>query len=199
MKFRTWARLKLNLYRRRAYTDGLSAGYYQDLHKRSEGYRETNWLAPELDQLLLCNPRSVTEIGYGNGQFLRAVSPHVDSAIGIDWARSPEATDLPANVSLQTGDATKIPISPADLICSADVLEHFHPRDIRALVQKLHYAGRYNFHLIACYDDGHSHLSVMTPERWLKLFRTFSPDYHLVRTWERRRRFPAPVCIIANY
>ena len=118
---------------------------------------------------------------------------------GIDWARSPNASDLPANVSLQIADATKDPIPPADLICSADVLEHFHPNDIRNVVANLHNAGRYNFHVIACYDDGHSHLSIMEPERWLELFRTVSPDYRLVRTWERRKNQTATVCLVANY
>ena len=140
------------------------------------------------------------EIGCGNARFLKELAPHVERATGLDWAVSPVIGTLPNNVSVMRADVTQDEIPTADLICSADVLEHFRPEAIAGVVKRLHDSARYNFHIIACYDDNHSHLTIMPPEKWLALFQTLSPDYRLVKSWARRWKKPRDkVCIISNY
>jgi len=177
-----------------------SADYYQRLHENNKAYQENNWLVPELENLLKCDPKHVVEVGCGNARFLKEVSARVERATGLDWAVSPMIGTLPDNVAVLQADITRDDIPSADLICSGDVLEHFQPDMIADVVRRLHDRARYNFHIIACYDDDHSHLTIMPPEKWLALFRSISPEYRLVRTWARRWKKPRDkVCIIANY
>jgi len=90
-------------------------------------------------------PKELVEVGCGNGRFLRAVSERVEKATGLDWAVSPLATDLPPNVSMLRMDVLKEPIPKADLICSADVLEHFPPDRIDEAVKKAARSGPQEF------------------------------------------------------
>lgn len=190
----------LGLYRRPTTEQVLQPEYYQKLHDENRAYQENNWLIPEMDRLLACAPARVVEIGCGNARFLKAVAAHVETATGLDWAVSPMIGTLPDNATVQRADVTKDEIPEADLICSGDVLEHFEPTVIESVVARLHSRARYNFHVIACYDDGHSHLTVMEPDAWLALFRKIDPAYRLERTWIRRKQKPNDkVCIICNF
>jgi hypothetical protein len=107
--------------------------------------------------------------------------------------------DLPSNVSFVKLDAVKDNLPTADLVCSSDVLEHFHPNDIETVVRKLHNAGRHNYHVIACYDDGHSHLTITSPGNWLNLFRAHSYEYRLVDIEARRGNPNQLVCVVSNF
>jgi hypothetical protein len=90
--------------------------------------------------LLSCEPDTLLEIGFGNARFLRQVAPHVKHAIGLDWALSPLARDLPANVTIVQADVVSAEVPAADLVCSSDVLEHFRPEDLDTVIGKLHRA-----------------------------------------------------------
>jgi SAM-dependent methyltransferase len=66
------------------------------------------------------------------------------------------------------------------------------------LIKKLCRASRWQYHVIACYDDGHSHLLVFDPETWRAAFRSVSPDFDLVDTFHRRDDPNQVVCVITN-
>jgi len=122
---KTWLGLKKRDDRQALRADDLSPDYYQRLHDANGGkYQENNWLLAEEDRLMACRPETLLEIGFGNARFLRQIAPRVGSAIGLDWVISPLANDLPANVTLARADVVTADLPPADLICSADVLEH---------------------------------------------------------------------------
>jgi SAM-dependent methyltransferase len=175
----------------------LDSAFYDRQHEDAE-YRQNNWLLDQLTLLKAIQPRTVVEIGCGNGRFLRAVAPYVASVVGVDWAQSPELLDLPANVTVLRLDVVAAPIPCGDLICSADVLEHFAPRDLDQVISKLARAGPYQHHVIACYDDGHTHLSLVPPVGWLALFRKHCPTAYLADVHYRRNDPTQIVCIISN-
>jgi hypothetical protein len=177
----------------------LSSSYYQDLHDTFEGYQQNNWLVDRVDDVLHCAPKTILEIGCGNGRFARSVAERGPDVIASDWAASPMLRGLPSNVSFVKIDAVKDNLPTADLVCSSDVLEHFHPNDIETVVRKLHNAGRYNYHVVACYDDGHSHLTITSPGNWLNLFRVHSDEYRLVDIEARRSNPNQLVCVVSNF
>lgn len=176
-----------------------TAADYQSLHDEDDGYQQNNWLEPEVSRIMTVQPKSLVEIGFGNGRFLRAIAPHVEQVTGLDWAISPGSRELPPNVTTKQANAVTDEIPSADIVCSADVLEHFRPEDIAGVVGKLHRAGKHNFHVIACYDDNKSHLTIWPPAQWLELFKTLSDDYRLIEVRRRGRHNEREVCVIANF
>jgi cyclopropane fatty-acyl-phospholipid synthase-like methyltransferase len=144
------------------------------------------------------SPRTVVEIGCGNGRFLRAAAPHAEKIIGVDWAQSPELSNLPDNAEVLRLDVVTGAIPSGDLICSADVLEHFAPRDVDLVVSKLVSAGPYQHHVIACYDDGHTHLSILPPAAWLAVFRKHCKSAYLANVYYRRNDPTQIVCVVSN-
>ncbi|MGV2982036.1 hypothetical protein ACERNI_17850 [Camelimonas sp. ID_303_24] len=130
---------------------------------------------------------------------MRDVAPHVQNAIGLDWAISPLTSDMPSNACVRKLDITKDRLPVADLICSADVLEHFHPDVVESVVEKIHRSGRYNYDVIACYDDHHSHLTIVSPGEWLYLFRQSSPEYKLLDVRPRHNNPDQLVAVVANF
>jgi SAM-dependent methyltransferase len=177
--------------------DALTSSFYDHQHEHVD-YRRNNWLLDQLHILKGLNPRTVVEIGCGNGRFLRAVAPYAAKVIGIDWAQSPELLNLPDNVEVLRCDVVTGAIPSGDLICSADVLEHFAPRDVDLVVSKLVSAGPYQHHVIACYDDGHTHLSILPPAGWLAAFRKFSKTAYLADVHYRRDDPAQIVCVVSN-
>ena len=177
--------------------DSLTASFYDRQHEDAD-YRRNNWLLEELPALGLPRPWTIIEVGCGNGHFLRAAAPQVTRMIGVDWATSPELRNLPGNVEVVKGNVAADPIPSGDLVCSADVLEHFSPLDLDAVVAKLVNAGQYQHHVIACYDDGHSHLSVLPPAAWLALFRKHCQNAYLADVRYRRDDPAQIVCVISN-
>lgn len=175
-----------------------TADDYQKLHNFDKGYQDNNWLVDHCDAIRSIQPRTVVEVGCGNGRFLRKISAQVPQVIGLDWARSPHLRELPANVEFRTTDVLKDDLATGDICVSADVLEHFEPSVLPNLIRKMHAAARYNYHVIACYDDGHSHCSVFHPGQWTGLFQLVSPDYRLVGTITRPGRPDRIACVITN-
>jgi SAM-dependent methyltransferase len=172
--------------------------YYQHLHDTSKAYRTNNWLLPHVPTLLAAHPRSVLEIGCGNGRATRELALGVEQVYALDWAKSPALEGLPANVSYLQADVRAAVFPEVDMIVSADVLEHFPPADLELLIAKLACGARHGFHVIACYDDAHSHLALAAPQTWLDLFRRSEPGYRLACVDERRGDPQKLVCIISN-
>lgn len=175
-----------------------TADDYQRLHNYDKGYQDNNWLVDHCDVIASARPTTIAEVGCGNGRFLRKIAPLVPRVIGLDWARSPQLAVLPQNVEFRPTDVLKDDLPAADICVSADVLEHFEPQAIPALLRKMHGSARYNYHVIACYDDGHSHCSVFHPGQWAALFKTISPDYRLIATITRLGHADRIACVITN-
>lgn len=177
----------------------LSRAYYQEVHETHPAYQENNWLLTEIDTLLRCRPKTLIEIGCGNGRFLRTVSSSVERVVGLDWARSPLLTELPHNVRFQQSDLARDRLPSSDLACSADVLEHLHPDRVRDVVRKICEAARFQYHVIACYDDGHSHQTIVSPGVWLFYFQGFIPECRILDIRIRRGDPRQLICVIANF
>jgi len=76
--------------------EALTASFYDQQHEDAD-YRRNNWLLDQVETVKRIAPRTIVEVGCGNGRFLRAVAPYAAQVIGVDWAHSPELVDLPAN------------------------------------------------------------------------------------------------------
>jgi hypothetical protein len=181
------------------YPSATTDTYYQKIHETNNAYKMNNWLVPEIESILSISPRSILEVGCGNGRFLAAVSGRVDRATGIDWARSPILDEIEGSVIFERADITRDALPRAEIVCSADVLEHIAPHLLQSTVQRLHKAGCHQYHVIACYDDGHSHLSIMDPEAWLSLFKPLSPKYRIIDIRQRGNNPSRVICVIATF
>lgn len=176
----------------------ITAADYQRLHDGDVGYQNNNWLVDHAAIIETARPGTIVEVGCGNGQFLRAIAGRVGNVVGLDWARSPLLGHLPANVTFQATNVLVDAIPRGDLCCSADVLEHFEPHALPGLLKKLHESAPINYHVIACYDDGHSHCAVLHPGQWLGLFRSLDASYEIAAIIPRRGRPDQVVCVITN-
>src|SRR5262249_24210641 len=131
--------------------------YYQRLHETNSGYKENNWLLPEINAIVEAGVGHIVELGCGNGHFLRAASKVVDRVTGIDFAVSPLLDNLPPNVEFHQLDVVADKLPGGDLACSADVLEQIAEEDIAKAIGNIRRTAPLQYHLVACYDDGHSH------------------------------------------
>ncbi|MEB2187934.1 class I SAM-dependent methyltransferase [Xanthomonas campestris pv. campestris] len=175
----------------------LDAAYYQRLHENNPLFQRNNWLMPYTKFIAERRFANVREVGCGNGAFVAEIAKSVPRVIGLDWARSP---DFPEgeNIEFSQQDLTSSTLEHVDLNCSADVLEHIQTHELAELTQSLHRTARFNFHVIACYDDGHSHVSIFPPDVWLHLFRHQSPDYRIYDISIRHETASHVVCAITN-
>ncbi len=181
----------------------LGSAYYTSLHETNVGYQQNNWLVEEADLLSLIPGDTLQEVGCGNGRYLELAARTRQRVIGCDWALSPGIRELrkrTGNVEFVACDITKqVPQCNADILTSADVLEHIATQDIGHTLARLTQAGRWQFHKIACYDDGHSHLTIREPAWWLAQFCAVSPAYRLVRAEYRLGDQGRLICIISNF
>jgi SAM-dependent methyltransferase len=176
-----------------------SRSYYQHVHQTNEAYKINNWLISEIAAILSVEPKSVLEVGCGNGRFLAAIKDRVQRVVGVDWAESPMLTQLGISDLFERCDITRDELPKVDLVCSADVLEHIAPELLPSTIRRLHSAGTEQYHVIACYDDGHSHLTVMEPQMWLRAFRAVSERYRIIDTRFRRDDPSQPICVISTF
>lgn len=171
-----------------------TAEYYESVHANEKGYSCNNWLLPLIPTILGQKPRSLLELGTGNCMFVNAVAAQIDSIFAVDFISAPR--NLHPSVSHIQADATTISLPNVDLVCSADFLEHISPNKLPALMSSLKMASPKQIHIIACYDDKHSHLTVMSPAAWLSLFLSHFEEAKLIGV-ECRRLDPAQVvCVI---
>lgn len=156
----------------------MNASYYQDLHDNNDAFKKNNWLLKDFDQLkpLKAKVSSILELGCGNGRFLELAGSIWDDVTGVDWAKSKHIEELLVsnqNIKFIQADVTSLELERVyDLVVSADFLEHLAPEDLPKVIQGMLRSGKINHHKIACYDDGHSHLSIFPSEWWLDLFRS---------------------------
>lgn len=177
----------------------LASSYYQAQHDNLKPYQVNNWLVPYIPVVVAAQPRSVLEIGCGNGIATRQLAASIADVRALDWALSPMLVDLPPNVTFVQGDVRTQNLPPVDLVASADVLEHFPREELLPLVERLVGCARNGLHVIACYDDGHSHLSVARPAHWLALFQAVDPDYRFLDVMYRRGDAAHITCTITNF
>lgn len=176
----------------------LRQDYYERMHAEEEGYIEKNWLVEYLPSLLKVEAKHLVEVGCGNGKFLRRAAPAFDRITGCDWV---ETLTLPLeipNVDFKKVDLTKGGVPKADILCSADVLEHLPVESVLQVLDSLVAASPLQFHVIACYDDGHSHLTVLDPATWLALFRRIMPNAWLFDISARFNDSTRVICVITN-
>jgi hypothetical protein len=117
----------------------------------------------------------------------------------VDWARSPVLDELGLSDNFCHCDITKHELPHADIVCSADVLEHIAPDLLAPTLRRLDRAGYHQYHVIACYDDGHSHLSIMAPDTWLLTFQAVSNRYRIVDIRQRRGDPSQLICVISTF
>lgn len=169
----------------------LDASYYQSLHDENPAFRNNNWMTQDVDTLLAYGGSSLLELGCGNGRFLAIAAAHWSRVVGVDWARSPVLDEILAtsrNVEFIQSDVLAWASEEVfDLVVSADFLEHLAPAALPGALAAFHRLGRNHFHRIACYDDGHSHLSIFPPEKWLELFEAAAPGAYRVLSVEARK------------
>jgi len=175
-----------------------SPDYYQALHLSDSGFQQNNWLLPYLELFRRTDIGSLREVGCGNGAFLAAAREFVPRVIGVDWARSPLLPQGPG-IEFVQADITQAALEAVDINCSADVLEHLPFEKLPQALAALHASAGVNFHVVACYDDGHSHLSIFEPDEWLYLFRQHSPNYRLIDVVARHNDPRKLVCTITNW
>lgn len=171
---------------------------YQDLHDHEKAYQTNNWLLPALQTISGSGAASVIEIGCGNCKFSAAIADSAAKVTAIDWAKAPGVASLPPNAKFVQADIVNEALPTADLICSADVLEHIAFENVEALIKKLSLSAPLQYHTIACYDDGHSHLTVMHPSAWLAMFQMHIPDAKLINIECRRGDKRQLNCTITN-
>jgi cyclopropane fatty-acyl-phospholipid synthase-like methyltransferase len=178
--------------------------HYESLHRTSVDYQRKNWLLDDLPRLTMAGGTSIIEVGCGNGLFLERASRHWPDVIGVDWVRSAVLERVLADnprIRFLQEDIVEFDTSRHfDLLVSADVLEHLCPSVLPTVIRRLHACGRHCYHKIACYDDGHSHLSVWRPHQWLRLFEESVPDggYRIISRMYRGQRRKKPVVVISN-
>ena len=179
---------------------GRDAEYYLQLHTENTAYQQNNWLVEELGEIRKLGGAALLEVGCGNGRFLALAAAHYQKVVGCDWVESPlirEVLQAHPNVEFSRVNLLdpEFPLT-SEVLVSADVMEHLPPESLRGVLRRLTNASPRQFHKIACYDDGHSHDSVFSPEDWLALFRERDRGYRILRV-DLRHGDPAKqiVCI----
>lgn len=177
----------------------LDAGYYQALHDTNPAFQNNNWLTQDLEILRGWGGRSVLELGCGNGRFLDRAADHWPRVVGVDWAKSPVLDHVlerhPGVAFVQADILAWTPDELFDLVVSADFLEHLPPTAMADALRRFDAFGKRHYHRIACYDDGHSHLSIHAPETWLEMFAAVAPGRYALLSCEARKGNPDKLVI----
>lgn len=174
------------------------AEYYNQQHLRNPAYKKNNWLAQD-EKILQKTYGTIIELGCGNGKFCAEASKKADTVFGIDWAYCISTGVITSdNFTFIRADLRFAEIPNGDLICSADVLEHFDFEDAKKLIARCSAKAKYQYHKIACYDDLHSHVAVMPPWTWLEAFRECDTQFYISDIEFRRNKLSQPVITITN-
>lgn len=181
------------------YTIAFDAAYYQGLHERSSAFQQNNWLLDELEEIIERSPAIITELACGNGLFSRKVAAYCSKVNAIDWAEAPDIKQLPENVVFLKKNIVTDELPDADLVCSGDFLEHLPTEVLEKTVCKIVDCAPLGYHKIACYDDEHSHLSILPPWQWLQYFQMADPRYRIRKVQFRRNGLAQIVVVICNF
>lgn len=172
---------------------------YSSLHENDEGYQNNNWLLEELNELRQYQFNSILEIGCGNGKFALEATKYFNQVFAMDWAEAPafKSADVPANLHFIKANILLADLPQCDAILSADLLEHFHSDDMSKLLNKISESAYNQYHKIACYPDSRGlHLTLESPDSWLKRFKKIDSDYRIKNIQNRRNREDQKVVII---
>lgn len=180
------------------------SGYYLKAHREIQGYQENNWMMPFAGQLLDRNFQSIVECASGNGEFAETMAPHVQTYWALDWAPSPLVPYSVPHLRYQRWDAYQDKVPSADLACSADFLEHIRENALDRVLVNILGAAHCQFHVIACYDDYHSHLTIEEPAWWLDRLKAVSKSMGQENQNWRLIDWPLrdpqrPVAIVTNF
>ena len=167
------------------------------MHISDKGYNENNWLLTDIPDILSLSPKTVLEVGAGNLRSARKLASNGFPVIAVDWINLNEKS-LPERLVYKKLDLLTDSLPIADLVCSADVLEHIPAENIFSVVEKLVNNSRIGYLKIACYDDGHSHLTLISPLQWLDIFKRFDMSYYIKSIEFRKENLAYPVVIITN-
>lgn len=172
--------------------------HYSTLHNSDEGYKNNNWLLDDIRFFLRPDIHKLVEVGCGNGRFAKTISKENIEVICYDWVQSPEIDLNWTNVEFRKDNVINSELPNCDAVCSSDFLEHLSINDMEALLKKFRSSSMNQYHVIACYDDNHSHLTVMRPAAWLALFKGIFPDasFHVLKC--RRESSKHVVCTIVT-
>lgn len=177
--------------------NAISMEYYDKLHRNDEAYRLNNWLIEDIGLFSKFKYSTLVEVGCGNGRFAAEVAKQTDKVIGLDWAKSPEFPIEVENLEFRQVDIVCADIPQCDVLCSSDFLEHISPENLEPLVKSFSTSSPNQYHVIACYNDNHSHLTIMRPAAWLSLFKLYFPDAKLLNVQCRRNLSSNIICKIA--
>lgn len=180
------------------YIDSFNAKYYQQQHESNPAFSTNNWLVEEIPQILCCKPAVISELACGNGKFSKQIARYCKKVYAIDWAKSPILEPLPYNVEYICINIVDAPLPHSDLCCSADFLEHLPTASLDNTIKKIVDSANAGYHKIACYDDGHSHLSILPPWEWMRMFAVHGGDDYQVAKVEFRRGDPTQVVIVIS-
>lgn len=188
-----------NFQKSTCYESVFDAGYYQNLHENNTAFQKNNWLLDELEEIKKPRPRVVSELACGNALFSKEIARFCSKVYAIDWAEAPSVNNLPNNVIFLKRDIVCDDLPKADLACSGDFLEHLPTNTLQATIEKIIASSPLGYHKVACYDDGHSHLSILPPWQWLQFFQNVDKEYKIKKVEFRRDDFRQTVVVISNY
>lgn len=182
-----------------SYEAVFDASYYQNLHENNSAFQKNNWLLDELEEIKKARPTILCELACGNALFSKKIAAFCSKVYAIDWAEAPSIKNLPNNVIFLKRNIVCDDLPKSDLVCSGDFLEHLPNNALKDTIKKITNSSTLGYHKIACYDDGHSHLSILPPWQWLQLFQNSDPAYKIKKVEFRRDDFRQIVVIISNY
>ncbi|MDG1096979.1 MAG: hypothetical protein P8N23_05110 [Methylophilaceae bacterium] len=142
---------------------------YDELH-RGAGYTTNNWAFDLLLEKEMIASKSVFEFGAGNGKFLTYLMKYGRKVAGLDLI-NPKKLSYITTGSVDMFDEKNL--VNVDLAYSADFLEHLDYKQLSSLLCKISSVKIPNIHIIACYHDDVSHLSVYEPHEWAYIFSKF--------------------------
>lgn len=161
--------------------------YYQKRHDTEKGYQNNNWSLQYVDLINSLKRESIVEIGCGNGKFIEEMIKTHKTVYGIDWAKASSIEKIESKFNFIQEDINIAQNIQCDIAVSADVLEHVPMRKIKDLIKTIDQYAPIQLHKIACYRAP-SHLTVIKPIEWLKLFKEVDKNYYIYDVHRRSKK-----------
>lgn len=159
---------------------------YRALYASRPAYGDTDHSRPVRTLFQALRPRSVVDVGCGNGHFCRwARGLGCSPVVGVDLASRPTG----AGVLWVHADAAALPLPDrcVEWVTSFDLLEHLHEDDIRRGVVEMARVSRRGLLVKPAYRPSVArgpagedlHLTVEPPTWWLRLLHELLPRHRL--------------------